>query len=106
MPQLERSGGYERYLTPEFQAITAHHRALYATAGDRQAVLCAAIAGDKESFLTGIEVSDPSAEGRTVCAVIVSKLTYKISNGQQYSCRCVYGSDWSQDRKLAPRLSV
>ena len=91
---------------PEFQVITAHHRPLYVTAGDRQVVLCAAIAGDKESFLAGIEVLHPSTEGRTVCAVIVSKLTYKMSNGQQYSCRRVYGSYWSQDRKLAPRLSV
>ena len=85
VPQLERSGGYEQFLAPEFQAIAAHHRALYATDCDRlEAVLRAAIAGDKEGFLAGIEVLHPGAEGRIVCAVLVSKLAYKISKGPQH----------------------
>ena len=107
MPQLERSGGYEQFLAPEFQAIAAHHRALYATDCDRlEAVLRSAIVGDKEGFLAGIEVLHPGAEGRIVCAVLVSKLAYKISKGQQHPYRGAYGSDWSQDRELAPRFSA
>ncbi len=107
VPQLERSGGYEQFLAPEFQAIAAHHWALYATDCDRlEAVLRAAIAGDKEGFLAGIEVLHPGAEGRIVCAVLVSKLAYKISKGQQHPYRGAYGNDWSQDRELAPRFSA
>ena len=107
VPQLERSTGYEQFLLPEFQAIAAHHQALYAADCERiEAVFRAAIAGDKEAFLTGIELLHPGEEGRVVCAVIVSKLAYKISKGQQHPYRNAYGSDWSQDRELAPRFSA
>ena len=106
VPQLERRGDYVRYLQPEFQEVCAHHQALYAADCDRlEAVFRAAIAGDKAAFFAGLEVLHPGEEGRIVCAIIVSKLAYKICRGE-HPYRAGYGGDWSQDRELGPRFTA
>ena len=47
----------------------------------------------------------PGEEGRIVCAIIVSKLAYKICRGE-HPYRAGYGGDWSQDRELGPRFTA
>jgi len=106
VPQLERRGDYVRFLQPEYQAICAHHQALYAEDCERlEAVFRAAIAGDKRDFFSAIEVLHPGPEQRIVCAILVSKLAYKICRGA-HPYRSAYGGDWSQDRELGPRFSA
>ena len=106
VPQLERRGDYIGYLRPEYQALCAHHQALYAADCDRlEAVFRAAIAGDKGAFFAAIATLHPGEHGRLVCAIIVSKLAYKICCGE-HPGRSGYGGDWSQDRELGPRFSA
>ena len=106
VPQLERRGDYVRFLQPEYQAICAHHQALYAEDCKRlEAVFRAAIAGDKHGFFSAIEVLHPGQEQRIICAILMSKLAYKICRGA-HPYRSGYGGDWSQDRELGPRFSA
>ena len=106
VPQMERRGDYVRHLQPEFQALCAHHQALYAADCDRlEHVFRAAIAGTKAAFFAAISALHPGEEGRIVCAIILSKLAYKIYRGE-HPYRAGYGGDWSQDRELGPRFSV
>jgi hypothetical protein len=100
VPQLERRGDYARHLRPEYQAVCAHHEALYKAECERiETLFRAVIAGDKAAFRAGIEALHPGPKQRIVCAIILSKLAYKMYKGE-YPHRAGYGGDWSQDREL------
>ena len=106
VPQLSRRGDYTRFLRPEYRALCAHHQGLYARDCDQlEAVFRAAIAGDKEAFFAALAVLHPGADQRLVCAIIVSKLAYKIARGE-HANRAGYGGDWTQDNELGPRFSA
>ena len=105
VPQMERRGDYIPYLRPEYQALCAHHQALYATDCDQlEAVFRAAIAGDEQAFFAALEILHPGEEERLICAILVSKLAYKMCRGD-HPYRSGYGGDWSQDRALKLRFS-
>ena len=101
-----RDLGFIECLPADLQAVFRDIRRKYDDETDLiESIFRAAIDRDEDAFLEGLASLHPGEAGRIVCAVLLSKIVYKMKFAT-HPVRQHYGSDISHDEDLKPRFTA
>ncbi|MDE2845768.1 MAG: phytanoyl-CoA dioxygenase family protein [Gemmatimonadota bacterium] len=101
-----RDLGFIECLPSDLQTVFRDIRRRYDDETDRiESIFRAAIDGDEDAFQEGVAALHPGEAGRIICAVLLSKIVYKMRFAT-HPVRPHYGGDISHDEDLKPRFTA